>query len=311
MTDLSAFFQSSLAPQPEARQILGISIPTIQICDVGAMAEGEDRYASLVQQGIANVAGFEPDPKQFAKLQAAQKPHSRYFNFFLGAGGPATFHLARFPGCSSLYQADPGIIDLFSSIGASIGGNFTVKSTEEVQTTRLDDVPEMPPIDYLKLDVQGAELDVLKGASNALSSAVVIESEVEFIPLYKDQPLFGDVQLFLRERGFVLHKFLDIAGRGFRPFNGPKNNPFAAMSQVLWADAVFVRDFSRLDTFNDDQLIKAAAILIDVYRSHDLAHLLLTEYDRRRQTQLAPRFHQAVRSHPNLKLMYITHKLHP
>ena len=131
------------------------------------MVEGEDRYAPLVNQGIANVAGFEPDPKQFAKLQAAQKPHSRYFNFFLGAGGPATFHLARFPGCSSLYRSDPGVIDLFSAIGASIGGNFTVKSTEEVQTTRLDDVPDMPVIDYLKLDVQGAELDVLKGAGNA------------------------------------------------------------------------------------------------------------------------------------------------
>ena len=144
-----------------------------------------------------------------------------------------------------------------------------------------------------------------------VSSVVVVESEVEFIPLYKDQPLFGDVQVFLRERGFVLHKFLDIAGRGFRPFNGPKNNPHAAMSQILWADAIFVRDFSRLDTFNDDQLIKAAVILIEVYRSHDLAHLLLVEYDRRRQTQIAPRLHRAVLTHSNLRLAYMTHKLNP
>ena len=81
------------------------------------------------------------------------------------------------------------------------------------------------------------------GASKAIASAVIIECEVEFVPLYKEQPLFGDIQILLRERGFVLHKFLDIAGRSFRPANGPGGNPFTAMSQVLWADAIFVRDF--------------------------------------------------------------------
>ena len=101
------------------------------------------------------------------------------------------------------------------------GGNFTVTSTSPIKTTRLDDVEGLPPIDFLKLDVQGAELDVLRGATQTLENVLVIESEVEFVPLYKDQPLFGEMQVFLRERGFLFHKLLDIAGRSFRPFNGP------------------------------------------------------------------------------------------
>ena len=57
------------------------------------------------------------------------------------------------------------------------------------------------------------------------------------------------------------------------------------MSQLLWADAIFVRDFTRLDTYCDDGLLKAATVLDSVYRSVDLAALLLAEYDRRRGTQ--------------------------
>ena len=311
MTDFSTIFHSPRSQTFSAKQAFGVDIPTIEICDVGAMTEGVDRYAPLVEQGIANINGFEPDPKQFARLRAANRPRARYFQAFVGSGGPATFHIARYPGCSSLYEADPGVIDLFSSIGASVGGNFTVTSTESINTTRLDDVQGLPPIDFLKLDVQGAELDVLKGATRTLESTLVIESEVEFVPLYKNQPLFGDIQVFLRERGFVFHKFLDIAGRSFRPFNGPGGNPFTAMSQALWADAIFVRDFSKLDRFSDEQLIKCAAILMQAYHSHDLVHYLLREYDRRRKTSIAQRYAQTILAQPTLRTEYMTHKIRP
>src|SRR5205823_4562581 len=141
---------------------------------------------------------------------------------------------------------------------------FTVVQTQEVQTIRLDEVQDCPLPDYVKIDVQGAELDVLQGASAALANAVVLETEVEFVPLYKGQPLVGDVQRFLTGHGFVLHKFIDIGGRSFRPLF-PGNNPFAAISQVLWADAIFVRDFTALGRLTAVQLLKAATVLHDLY----------------------------------------------
>ena len=58
------------------------------------------------------------------------------------------------------------------------------------------------------------------------------------------------------------------------------------MSQLLWADAIFVRDFTRLDAYSDDDLLKAAAVLDVVYSSYDLAGLLLIEYDRRVKTSM-------------------------
>lgn len=293
------------------RSVLGVELPLVEICDIGAMIEGKERFAALVDQNMANVSGFEPNPAEMAKLQARGAARHRYFPYFLGRGGPATFHITRYPGCCSLYEPDPAVIDLFTSIGATPpGGNFAVLRTEQVETTRLQDVPGMPVADYFKLDVQGAELDVLVGAGEALGQAVVIELEVEFVPLYKNQPLFGDVQVFLRGQGFVLHKFMDITGRSYRPYV-LQGNPFAPMSQVLWADAVFVRDFSYLAGYTDEQLLKAALILYEVYCSYDLVHYLLREYDRRRKTVLAERFGQGMARQPGLPLIYMNFKLHP
>src|SRR5262249_42118987 len=64
--------------------------------------------------------------------------------------------------------------------------------------------------------------------------------------------------------------------------------------QLLWADAIFVRDFTRLDTYGDESLLKAAVILDLVYGSYDLVALLLNEYDRRMQTGLRQRYLEAL-----------------
>jgi FkbM family methyltransferase len=262
--------------------------------DVGAAALSEDRYHQLITLGYANVTGFEPNPAEYAKLQSRKGPY-RYLPVFLGNGAPGRFHFARFPGCSSLLQPNPAVIDMFMTIGcAQPDDNFHVVRTEMVDTVRLDDLDSSITIDYLKIDVQGYELEIMRNGRNKLSNAVVIESEVEFVPLYQNQPLFGDLQCFMRDEGFVLHKFIDVGGRPFRPFKPP--NPFYPISQLLWADAIFIRDFTRLDSYSHDGLLKAATILDLIYGSYDIAAILLNEYDRRMQTNLCRRYCEALNS---------------
>ena len=272
-----------MTAQPGFQDIVEQPIPRISIVDVGAMDERQERYHRLLASGLAVVVGFEPNPEQFARLQGRGGPY-RYLPLCLGKGGPARLHITRWPGCSSLLQPDPAVIDLFEMIGAASldrTNNFQVLRDEELETVRLDDIVDLK-VDYLKLDVQGSELEILRHGTRKLADTVVIETEVEFLPIYREQPLFGDIQVFLRDQGFVLHKLIDCAGRPFRPFRRP--NPYLPISQLLWADAVFVRDFSRLETYSDDGLLKAAAVLDVVYGSVDLVALLLGEYDRRRAT---------------------------
>ncbi len=134
------------------RTVLGIEIPTIEVVDVDAMVEGTERYAGLVEQGIARVTGFEPDPPELEKLKARTGPY-RYLPYVLGRGEPGRLHITRYPGCSSLYEPNPAVTNAFVSIGAEPGGNFQAVRTAEVETRRLDDVPGSRAADCLKVDV--------------------------------------------------------------------------------------------------------------------------------------------------------------
>jgi hypothetical protein len=109
-------------------EILGRTIPTVQILDIGAaMLVGRERYHQLVELGLAEVTAFEPNPAEYARLQGRKGPY-RYLPHFLGSGQPATFHLTRYPGCSSILSPDPNVIDMFMTIGcADPGSNFHVE----------------------------------------------------------------------------------------------------------------------------------------------------------------------------------------
>jgi len=81
----------------------------------------------------------------------------------------------------------------------------------------------------LKLDVQGAELDVLLGAEEILQGAEYILLEVSFFPFFTGGPLFQDILSFMRSRGLVVYDIFDLQ---YRPLDN-------ALSQ---ADIVFVKE---------------------------------------------------------------------
>ena len=70
---------------------------------------------------------------------------------------------------------------------------------------------------------------------------------------------------------------VDISGRNFRPMS--TGDPTQALSQFLWADAVFVKDFAKLGDYSPEQMLKAAVILHEIYLSYDLVHILLYAHD--------------------------------
>ncbi|MEM9684327.1 MAG: FkbM family methyltransferase [Pseudomonadota bacterium] len=252
--------------------------PTIKVIDVGAMSLGDehDAYAPLVQANIAEVVGFEPVAAECDKLNALGKPRHRFLPHIVGDGSVRTFHETNVPMTSSLYPPNSQLLDKFQNLE-----NLTqVVRTESVQSERLDDIAEIDDCDFLKTDVQGAELDVFRGAPNLLQQVAVIHTEVEFVPMYQGQPLFAEVDRHLRDAGFAFHKLDGAAGRPFKPLM-KGNNPNAPISQLLWADAVYAKDFMTLDRLPSNKLIAMAVILHEVYASVDLVHLALAAHDAR------------------------------
>jgi hypothetical protein len=111
---------------------------------------------------------------------------------------------------------------------------------------------------------------VFRGGSARLARAVALQAEVSFMPLYRDQPMFGDIDLALRALGFVPHMFVNINKRMILPLRDP-DKPFAAMNQLLEADIVYVRDFSQASSMSVEQLKHLALIAHHCYSSYDLA----------------------------------------
>ena len=120
---------------------------------------------------------------------------------------------------SSLFEPNSPLLAKFQTLD----GVTRIVNVSTVETRRLDDIPETAGADFLKMDVQGGELLVLKGAEARLKDVLVVHTEVEFVPLYKDQPFFADIDGFLRARGFAFHKINALAGRTFKPLI-PNNN---------------------------------------------------------------------------------------
>ena len=93
-------------------------------------------------------------------------------------------------------------------------------------------------IDFLKLDTQGNELDILRSAGNLLDRIGVIKTEVEFLPVYEGQPLFSDVAKFLIDQGFEFVDFeISPSCRRFHRF--PRLHPRGY--RLVWADMILVR----------------------------------------------------------------------
>ena len=256
----------------------------IKVVNIGANPVDEDRppYAPLLAAGDADVVGFEPNRRALAELDAKKGPCETYLPYAVGDGGRHTLNICFAPGMTSLLQPNPAVLNLFH--GFPNWGQ--VVATEAVDTVRLDDVAETAGAEMLKIDIQGGELMAMRHAEARLRDMLVIHTEVEFLPMYVDQPLFSDVDQFLRQHGFVLHRFAPTVSRTIAPLL-VNNNIYAGMSQLLWADAVFVKDFTRLELFADRQLLSMATIMHDCYQSFDLVLRLLTEHDTRAGTKLA------------------------
>ncbi len=275
-----------------AREVLGELTPIIEVLDAGASALSEQViYAPLLKDNAATVTGFEPNQAQLDLLRARFSDSShRWLPYFLGNGEKTNFYITKHADCSSLFAPNLKLINEFNGVGAPGGeGFFEVAEISQVQTTRLDDITDLTPPDYIKADIQGGELDMLRHGTNTLKNALVLQVECEFVEIYQNQPLFGDIQVFLREQGFILHKMIDINGRAFKPLIFG-NHPYNPMSQILWADCIFVRDFMKLAELSNEQLLKTFTIMVDIYKSWDLAYRILTEYDARTGAQLGRKF---------------------
>lgn len=266
-------------------QLLAKEIKRLKIIDVGAMAIHDCEYKALLENEATSVIGFEPVEDECKKLNAMHEGRHIFFPYVIGNGEERIFHECNFPMTSSFFEPNHDLLTKFQNLSELT----QVVKKQHVKTKRLDDIPDALDADYLKIDVQGAEVEVFEGAPRTLDNVMAIHTEVCFVPLYINQPLFAEVDISLRAAGFIFHKFHGIAGRTFKPLVA-NNNPNAALSQQLWGDAIYVKNFLNLEKFPPEKILKFAVIMHDVYRSYDITHFALQHYDIQNTTNFANQY---------------------
>lgn len=256
------------------------------IFEVGALPiEGQEEafHGLLDFFPESQIIAFEVDKKLCSELNEKSKSGLKYFPVALGQREEeCTFYETTHPMCCSLYKPNEELMRNYHNLEVAM-----LKATSTITTDSLDNFVcknSIEGVDFIKIDIQGAELDVFKGGVKALNDVVFIISEVEFISLYKDQPLFGDVCKHLSKQDFMFHKFLGIAGRSIKPVLMNNNPNFA--SQHMWSDAVFIRDITKLSKLVPTKLLKMG-ILSYIYGSPDVAFLCFQKYDEQKQTNLS------------------------
>lgn len=234
-----------------------------RIVDVGAqtLGPGSHAYDALMRFCPTDVIGFDPLEERLDEREAAEGGENvTLLPYALGDGGTHTLHINNADATSSLYP-----LDLDHNRPFPLLSPLETVRTLDLPTRRLDEVLPPEPVDFLKLDIQGGELLVLRHAEATLARTAVVHCEVEFGPIYAGQPLFAEVETFLRAHGFYL---VDFPTLGKYAYENTGN--FETDDQLLWADAVFFRR-------TDDPAVRAAQALIAsvVYRKPSMAaHLL-------------------------------------
>lgn len=162
----------------------------------------------LRDEGFMNsqICAFEPMPKVAAAISKIDDKKITVFAQALGAkDGTIDFNINSRTVTSSPLEPNmtkkyyPGLTDLSEKITVPV-----------VKIDTLVREKIIPQPDIIKFDLQGYELAAFQGAVETLAQVKMIYTEVEFVELYKNQPLFHDISLFLAQNNFSLFNLYNL-----------------------------------------------------------------------------------------------------
>ena len=244
------------------------------IVDVGARDGMHPRWNKFTSsyKGIL----FEPDPEEHELLKAKCGKNLMVLNSALSdSAGELDLHLCQKPGVSSVYWPNIDFLSKFPE-----GERFDVIKSIKVQADTLNNQLKKNnifDIDFMKIDVQGHELSILKGSVDYLEDLVGLEVEAEFVPMYKSQPLFNEVDSFIRKHGFEL---FDLKRYYWK--RKESRNTRNQKGQLIFGDALYFKSPEQVLLMNrvtQEKIVRSICIYL-VYGYLDLAQTLFLNANR-------------------------------
>lgn len=176
----------------------------ITVVDVGARYGIHPSFSGINTQ--LNYFAFEPDPEEASRLAGKYQNAPWYKVFPLAVGesdGEVTLRILKHHGQSTILTPNQDS----AWFGSTRRGDGDIEREERVRMTTLDRwcaENEVTP-DFLKIDTEGFDFFVLRGAAAALSSSVLaVRCEVLFHDVFHGARLFDDIFRLMREHGFCM-----------------------------------------------------------------------------------------------------------
>lgn len=234
------------------------------LVDVGAAGDIEPRWKKI--ETLIDYYGFEPDSRSLENLDETNSNNlSRtiYPYALWEKTEKLSINLCRKEQVSSHFTPNRDFLDKYPD-----KRRFDVLNKSFVESRRMDEIDIEHP-DFIKIDIQGGELSVLKGSTTTLKRTFGMEIEVEFLEMYLDQPLFGEIVDFLHKFDFEFIDFVNICRWEREAHN--------EIGHSIFGDALFLKspEFILDGDVNLDDQTKYLKILL-LYRRFDLIEVFLT-----------------------------------
>jgi FkbM family methyltransferase len=233
-----------------------LSTPIVAL-DVGARDAFVHTRWNALPPDMVRLHGFEPDPPECDALNRRAAAEGLDFHFHPVAlaerTGPIDFHRYAEPAAGSLYPANRRVVERYCYGRESpLSSQFELVEKRTIEAKSMADWARgagVAEIDFCKLNVQGAELDILRGAGPLLDSVLGIVAEQTFHATYVGAPLFGEVYEFLRAAGFSMFDAIgmNLVARTRSPIHVTEDRVFSVggawpRHQVLEGHFLYLRD---------------------------------------------------------------------
>ncbi len=258
------------------------------IIDVGARGGFRKQWRAFNDQ--FQIIGFEPDLKECTRLNKKYKSsqHKFYPIALSKTAGKRKFYITNYPASSGFYKPN---MEFYKRLPSE--KNMSIRKIVTIKTITLDSFlkkNKTSKIDFIKLDIEGAELDVLKGAKEILKKSVFgLSIEISFNPLHINRPTFSQLDSLLSSLGFT---FFDLSmyrygRRGLSPNLFSKKTSPTEFGQAIIGQAVYLKDaVSQMQKlgwrkfWNEKRILKLASFM-EIIKLQDCAVELLQEAEKK------------------------------
>ncbi|MBL6989693.1 MAG: FkbM family methyltransferase [Bacteriovoracaceae bacterium] len=206
------------------------------LCDIGARGGLEQPWINY--QDFLSIVAFEPDKEECQNISENFTIINKALSL---CEEEKNLYLTKNRGASSLLKPNLNFLNSFPECD-----RFNIESNQQISCVALDDLykqKKIESLDFVKIDTQGTELDIIKGGEKILKQCVGLQIEVEFHQLYQNQPLFSDIDVLVRNS---LNMDLQDLKKSYWKYQ-TKTTTLNTKGSLIFGDALYFRAPNKIE----------------------------------------------------------------